>query len=293
MSQKVLTETKPIRRAGGKARFKWQGHEVWNSKKFRAGALLLVLTAIVVLFGTQLAPYNPNSQDVANRLASPSRDHLLGTDELGRDVFSRVLVAARVDVGVGILGAFLPFLIGGMLGALAGYVGSWVDKVIFRVSEIVQAFPVYIFILALVAIMGAGTIPILVAYATVGWVEYCRLIRVTTRRVKGEEYIDAARLGGISHQSLVIRHMLPNATRESLAMVVLDIPKVIISLASFSYLGLGMQPPNAEWGMMIAAAQSYIRDNWWLVLAPGVCIALVGLGFLLLGEFLEERRDHG
>jgi len=199
-----------------------------------------------------------------------------------------------LNVIVGIVGAVLPFLLGSLLGALAGYVGGFVDSVIGRLTELVLAFPVYVLAIALVTIMGPGPMSIVIAYTAVGWVQYARLLRVTMQRVKSEEYIDAARLGGIGHRSLVFRHMLPNAMGECLALLAMDVMVVILALSAFSYLGLGIQPPDAEWGAMIAQGQPYLRTNWWLTLAPGICITVVGLGFVLLGEHLEERRStHG
>ena len=257
-------------------------------RKTQVAIAILVSTAFVMAFGATIAPYPPNEQNLLQTLAAPSPAHWLGTDELGRDVLSRLLVAARIDVGVGLVGALLPFFLGSALGVMAGYFGSWPDFVVTRAAEMAQAFPVYVLALALVTIVGGGATAVIVAYTAIGWVSYARLMRVTTRRVSREEYIDAARLGGIGHGSTIVRHILPNASRECLALLALHVTLVMIALAAFSYLGIGVAPPTSEWGAMIAAGQPYLRDQWWLCVAPGLCIGVVGLGFVLLAEAIEE-----
>lgn len=256
-------------------------------------ALTIVGIAVALaIFAPLIVPHDPNAQDVLDRLQPPSSAHWLGTDGLGRDVFSRLLVATRTDLMIGLLGALLPCLLGCTLGVLAGYVRGALELVVMRLCDLVMAFPVYVLIITLVALLGAGARSILIAFTLVGWVPYARLMRDAVGRLRGEDYVAAAFLGGISSPRILVRHVLPNAVRPLVAYVVVDVMLVILTVAAFSYLGLGIQPPTAEWGAMIAEAQPFLQNQWWLTAAPGVMIAFVGLGFVLLGEVVDERRSR-
>ena len=257
--------------------------------KLLAAATILGLTVLLAMLAPLIAPHDPNAQEIVRRLQPPSGTHWLGTDDLGRDVLSRLLVATRTDLVVGVLGALLPCLVGTTLGVLAGYVRGLVEALVLRLCDVVMAFPVYVLIISLVAGLGAGARSILIAFTVVGWVPYARLMRDATVRLRDEDYIAAARLGGLPSHRILVRHLLPNATRQLLAYVVVDVMLVILTVAAFSYLGLGIQPPTAEWGGMISDARPYLQEQWWLMAAPGAMIALVGLGFLLLGEVIGDR----
>jgi len=256
--------------------------------RLRPALAILGVSALVALAGPWLVSHEPNAQDLVNKLAAPSWEHPLGTDELGRDTLSRVVHAARLDIGVGLVGAVLPFLVGAVLGAMAGYWGGFVDALVMKASELIVTLPVYVLTIVLIAYLGTGVGAIVVAYTLVGWVPYARLIRATISRVKHEEYVDAARLGGVRSVSLLARHIVPNSYRESMGLLALDVMSVILVLASFSYLGLGSRPPDPEWGSMVAAAQPYLQQQWWLIVAPGVAIGFVGLGFVLLSEAVDD-----
>jgi peptide/nickel transport system permease protein len=257
--------------------------------KLVVAAAILGLTVVLAVLAPVIAPHDPNAQEIVRRLEPPSASHWLGTDDLGRDVLSRLLVATRTDLVVGVLGALLPCLAGATLGILAGYVRGPVEALVLRLCDVVMAFPVYVLIISLVAVLGAGARSILIAFTVVGWVPYARLMRDAVVRLLNEDYIAAAYLGGLPSHRILVRHVLPNATRPLLAYVVVDVMLVILTVAAFSYLGLGIKPPTAEWGGMIADARPYLQEQWWLMAAPGSMIALVGLGFLLLGEVIGER----
>ncbi|RJQ82686.1 ABC transporter permease [Amycolatopsis panacis] len=256
---------------------------------FRIGLTIVGVAIVVAIVGPYLVPHDPYQQDLVNRLAAPSGEHWLGTDALGRDVFSRLVAATRVDLGVGILGALFPFLLGTLLGCVAAYFGSIWDAIVMRLTDLVLAFPVYVLIITLIAVGGSGTRTLLIAFTAVGWVGYARLVRSVVLRVKNEDYISAARLGGVSHGRIMVRHLLPNVLRSSLTLLVTDVMFVLLGLASFSYLGLGIQPPTPDWGAMIADAQPYMQQQWWLIAAPGAMVALVGSGLMLIGERLDDR----
>jgi peptide/nickel transport system permease protein len=261
----------------------------WIDLRWMFVGLILGAVVVIVAAGPLIAPYSPDAIDAFHILAVPSGRHLHGTDDLGRDVLSRLILATRTDMGVALAATILPFLIGSALGAVAGYLGGWIDRIIMSLCDLLTAFPVYILALALVTVLGAGDASIVIAYTAIGWVAYARLLRVKMAGLRSKEYVDAARLGGLGHWRLAVRHMLPNAAAESIALLASQISVVVLSVAAFSYLGVGVTPPTPEWGSMIAEAQPYLLDNWWMPLAPGVCIALVGMAFILLGELIEER----
>ncbi|MFG2582418.1 ABC transporter permease [Streptomyces malaysiensis] len=256
---------------------------------YRIGLAIVGVAVVLAVVGPFVVAHDPYQQELMNRLAPPSGEHWLGTDALGRDVFSRLVVATRVDLGVGILGALLPFLLGTILGCVAAYFGSIWDVIVMRLTDLVLAFPVYILIITLIAVGGSGIKTLLIAFTGVGWVGYARLVRSVVLRVKNEDYISAARLGGVSHGRIMVRHLLPNVIRSSLTLLVTDVMFVLLGLASFSYLGLGIQPPTPDWGAMIADAQPYMQQQWWLIAAPGAMVALVGSGLMLIGERLDDR----
>ena len=252
------------------------------------GTVIVAAYIAVAALAPLIAPYPPNAQNVPDALQAPSAAHLLGTDELGRDVFSRLLWAARIDLLVGFLGAALPAVVGTALGTIAGYFGGWIDAVIMRVSDIVQAFPTYILMIALVFVLGPGPGSILVAFTVVAWVAYARLVRTEVLRVREADYVSAARTSGFSQGRVLWRHVLPNSVGQSLVYLPSDIVAATLGLAALSYLGLGIQPPTAEWGAMIAAGQPYIRSEWWLSTVPGLVIVVFGLGLSLIAEGVES-----
>jgi peptide/nickel transport system permease protein len=256
----------------------------------RVGVALVAVIALAALVAPWLAPHDPLAQDPIDRLAAPSASHWLGTDELGRDVFSRVMYAARVDLPVGILGAVLPAALGALLGLLAGYAGGWVDAVTMRLADVVQAFPSYILVIALVVAFGQGATSIVVAFTVLGWVAYARLVRTEVLRVRSLAYVEAAITAGLPTRTILRRHVLPNVLGSSIVFLPSDIVFATLGLAAFSFLGLGIPAPTAEWGAMISAGQPYLRDQWWLATVPGLVIVVYGLGLALLGDALEERQ---
>jgi peptide/nickel transport system permease protein len=253
----------------------------------RATLAIVALAVLVAVLAPLLAPDDPNATDVLQRLADPSLRHPLGTDDLGRDVLSRLIMATRTDLGLAVVCVTLPCLIGSTLGALGGYFGGLADQLVMRVCDLVLGFPVYVLIITLVALLGAGAGSIVVAFTLVGWVPYARLMRDGVRRVGVEDYVAAAYLGGLSRPRILFRHVLPNTVRPTVAFAAIDMMLVILTVSSFSYLGLGVPAPTAEWGTMVADGQQHLQEQWWLTAAPGAAIALVGLAFVMLSETLD------
>jgi peptide/nickel transport system permease protein len=257
-------------------------------KKVWVGAAIVMVYVLIALFAPLLAPHDPLIIDPVNKLASPSADHLLGTDELGRDVFSRLLYAARVDIPIGFLGALLPAVLGTFLGAMAGFFGRWTDTIIMRTADVVQAFPAYILVIVLVFALGQGARSIIIAFTVLAWVVYARIIRSEVLRVKDLDYVHAARVAGLRRSRILRVHVFPNVINQTLVYLPSDVVFATLGLAAFSFLGLGIPPPTPEWGAMIADGQSFIRTNWWLATVPGLVIVGLGLGLSLVGEGLEE-----
>lgn len=276
-------------------------HRERDGKRGRAklvlGSSIVGAFVLAGIFASLIAPADPLEQDLLNRLADPSSAHLLGTDALGRDVFSRMIHAIRVDLRVGVLCALLPMLIGTTVGALAGFYGGVVDTVVTRLIDLVQSFPVLVFFLALLGAMGMakpflflgpGELPVIIVFLCVGWIVYARLIRGEIRRVRELEYVQAARAGGLSNRRVLVRHVLPNVLNQTLVYVVLDIGLAILALATLSFLGLGIPSPTPEWGAMIAENRARFAEQWWLVVAPGVAVSVLGIGLALVGDGLDD-----
>lgn len=258
-------------------------------RKLRVGIVLLAIIVVIGAAAPLVAPYPPNQQNLLNALAAPSSQHLLGTDDLGRDVLSRVIYAIRIDLPVAVLCAVLPMLLGTFLGAVAGYFGGVLDIVVSAAITVLQAFPIYVFLIALSFALGAGVHAIVVSYVAVGWVVYARLIRAEILRLRAADFVAAAEVGGISRIRVLFSHLLPNSYRQTAAYLPADIVLAVVVFSAFSFFGLGVQGQQAEWGAMINEAQPFVQQEWWLAAAPGAAIVLLGLALMLIGDSLEER----
>jgi peptide/nickel transport system permease protein len=253
-----------------------------------AGIAVLGLFLVLAVFAPFIAPYDPIFQDAAARLHAPSPAHPLGTDNFGRDILSRVIWGARIDLQIAVIGVVFPFIIGTTLGTIAGFFGGIVDVIFMRVVDVVLAFPFLVLMLSIIAILGPGLGSFYIAMALVGWVSYARLIRAQILVLKNSDYAVAAISLGFSRSRVMFRHLLPNAAAGSLVFVMSDAVLVLLNGAAISYLGLGVQPPVAEWGVMVADGQSFITTAWWITLFPGLSIVLLAFGFSLLGDALAD-----
>jgi peptide/nickel transport system permease protein len=252
------------------------------------GAAILGLFLLVALAAPLIAPYDPIYQDAAVRLAMPSLAHPFGTDNFGRDIFSRVIWGTRIDLQIAVIGVAFPFLIGTFIGTIAGFFGGIVDTIFMRLVDIILAFPFLVLMLSIIAILGPGLSSFYIAMALVGWVSYARLIRAQMLVLKNSDYAVAAVSLGFSRSRIMFRHLLPNAIAGSIVFSMSDAVLVLLSGAAISYLGLGVQPPVAEWGVMVAEGQSFITTAWWITLFPGLSIVVLAFGFSLLGDGLGE-----
>ncbi|TAU73696.1 ABC transporter permease [Rhizobium leguminosarum] len=249
---------------------------------------LLLFFVLVAVGAPLVAPYDPIMQNAEVRLQAPSLLHPFGTDNFGRDILSRVIWGARLDLQMALIGVIFPFVIGTTVGTIAGFFGGIVDGLFMRLVDIILAFPFLVLMLSIIAILGPGLGSFYIAMALVGWVSYARLIRAQMLVLKGSDYAVAAVSLGFSRPRIMFRHLLPNAIAGSIVFSMSDATLVLLSGAAVSYLGLGVQPPIAEWGVMVAEGQSFITTAWWITLFPGLSIVCLAFGFSMLGDALGE-----
>jgi peptide/nickel transport system permease protein len=278
----------PVARRPGRA----VGRRLGVDATLAVGVAIIVLLMLVGLFASFIAPFDPTAQDLENTLASPgTAGHPLGTDQLGRDVLSRLIYGTRIDIFIALGAVICPFLIGTFLGMLAGYRGGWFDTLVMRIVDVVFAFPLLVLLIALVFVLGPGVVTIVVAITLVDWVAYARLSRTASRREAGMEYVAAARVGGIPNRRILVRHVLPNMISQSIVYAMSDTVLIIIFITTLGFLGLGVPPPAADWGTMISEAQPYFSTHPWLAIVPGVAILVTGLGLSLIADSLAQRID--
>jgi peptide/nickel transport system permease protein len=249
-----------------------------------AGGVIVLFWVLAAILAPLITPYDPNAQDIAVALQPASAAHWLGTDNFGRDMLTRIIWSARIDLLMGGLGVLFPFIIGTVIGALSGYMGGIVDTLLMRLLDVTISFPFFVLIIAIVATLGAGLTSFYIAVALVGWVSYARLIRAQFLVLKNADFVLAARCLGYSHGRIIFRHILPNAIMPAVVFSMSDAVIDILLGASLSYLGLGIQPPTAEWGLMIADGQNFIASAWWISLFPGLAIVLLATGFSFLAD---------
>ena len=260
----------------------------FRTPTFVAGLAILAALVVVTVLAPIITPYDPTQQDLNNTLAGPSAQHWLGTDQLGRDVWARLLYGARIDLLVGFLAVLFPFCIGTALGCLAGYYGGWVETIVMRLVDVVVAFPFYVLVIALVFVLGPGVRSIVIAITIVGWVSYARIIRGEILVAKRQEYVLAARAAGFRDVRIIGRHILPNVITQAIVYAMSDIVLSILAIVTLGYLGLGVPPPTPDWGSMIFDGQTFITTNWELSTIPGLAVVLTGLGLSLFGDGLSD-----
>ncbi|MCA0054788.1 nickel transporter permease [Mesorhizobium sp. B261B1A] len=256
------------------------------------GLLIIIALLVIAALAGVLAPYSPTFGDLKNaRLLAPSAEHWFGTDDLGRDILSRILYGSRWTLYVVILVAIIAAPIGLVVGTVAGYAGGWTDAILMRITDIFLAFPKLILALAFVAALGPGIENAVLAIAITSWPPYARIARAETLTVRNSDYIKAVELMGASPFRIVLRHIMPLCISSLIIRVTLDMAGIILTAAGLGFLGLGAQPPLPEWGTMIASGRRFVLDQWWVAGAPGFAILIVSLGFNLLGDGLRDALD--
>ena len=253
--------------------------------------LVILFVTLAAIGANQVAPYSPTTQNLLNRLKPPSPAHLLGTDNLGRDILSRTIFGARVSLVVGVSAAALAGSIGVLLGLCAGYLGGWWDAVLSRIADIQQAIPFLILAISVAVIVGPSLINVVLVLAVTTWVNYFRVVRAEVLSVRESLLVDAARVLGASTPRVLLRHVLPNVSASVIVIGSLMVANMIIFEASLSFLGLGVPPPTPTWGRMVFDGVEYVDSAWWLSLFPGMAIVLTVLSINIVGDWIRDALD--
>jgi peptide/nickel transport system permease protein len=256
----------------------------------RIGGCILLVLVLVAALAPVIAPYGQNELDFEHILSGPSLQHLFGTDENGRDVFSRTLYALRVDLAIVVFVTYLPLPIGVLVGAIAGYFGGWVDAVLSRITDVMIAFPFMVLVIAVIAIVGPGVKGMLIGVPIAAWALYARLARSEMLVLREQQFMLATTALGYSRWRSIFRHAVPNLLRSALIYSTIDMVVNLLLLASLAYLGLGAQPPNAELGSIINEGQGTLLSAWWVATLPGLVVVLFGVGAGLVGDGLSDGR---
>ena len=260
----------------------------WNVT-LKMGLILMAAITLMAILAPWVAPFNPETQDFNAILLPPTLTHLCGTDNLGRDIFSRVIYGARLDLLAGFIMTFVPMTYGVLIGAYAGYRGGWVDRCVATVVDVAIAFPFLVMIIVVVAVLGPGIRTIYISVFLLAWTMYARLARADMLVERAKDYMLAARVLGFPTWVIVLRHGLPNAIGSSIIFSMSDFILNILLLSGLSFVGLGIQPPTPEWGAMIAEGKDFILQAWWLCTMPGLAVVATGIALSLIGDGLARR----
>ena len=266
-----------------------RGGRNWANPLILTGSVLLAVIVLFCAIYPFVSPHDPTAPNFTQPpLAPPSATHLLGTDNFGRDILTRLAYGGRVDLIVALIGTAGTVVVGGLLGLIAGYTGGWLDSLIMRLVDFTLTMPYLVLVIAIVAILGPGTQNIVYAIWLVGWVAYARIVRGETLVARQQEYVDAARVLGMEHSRIMLRHILPNVAAAALIYAMADMVLNILLASSLSFLGLGTQPPNPEWGLMVAEARDFFLRDWRLMTYPGLAVLVTGAALGLIGDGLAQ-----
>ena len=272
---------------------KWKErlHECTHNDNFMIGFIIVISVILVAVFAEQIAPYHFTDQKTGGSLEAPSAAHIFGCDELGRDMFSRIVYGSRIALWVAFLGGSLQLVIGVIVGLACGFFGKWVDRVLTFMTDLTWCIPGTILALAVVTIIGTGLTNTVIAISLVAWASYARIVRAKTMSLRNMAFVETGKAFGESNLSLMIRYILPNVIPSLLVMVSLNLPGTILSTTTLSFLGLGSQPPSPDWGLAISLGLDFIQRAPWMTIWPGVALVYVTFGFNLLGEGLRDLID--
>lgn len=274
---------------------KSQWGEVWRrlkaNKMAMAGLIILILLILMALGADIIAPEGYDAQEISNRFQPPSAENWFGTDNLGRSLFSRVVHGSRTSLSVGIVSVGIAIIIGGLLGAAAGFYGGKIDNVIMRLMDILLAIPSILLAISIVAALGGGLFNVMLAVGISSIPGYARIVRASVIQIKGQEFVEAARAIGADDKRIILMHIIPNALAPIIVQGTLGVAGAILSAAGLSFIGLGLAPPSPEWGAMLSAGRDYIRDHMWMTLWPGLFIMITILSLNLLGDGLRDALD--
>jgi len=287
LSSGLLPNVAPVPRLGVTMRLQ----KVGLNPTLLAGLVLLALVVLVAIGAPLLTPYDPIVQSLDEAFQPPlSLNHVLGTDNFGRDVWSRIVYSTRLDLQIGFVSVLFPFVFGSLIGIATGYLGGWLDTVFMRVVDVLMAFPFLILVVAIMSILGPGLSNLYIAVALVGWIPYARITRGETLTTRSLEYVHAARTIGCTTPRIMVRHVLPNVIAPGLVYVFTGMVLAILTGATLSFLGLGPPPPTPEWGAMIASGRQFLLIAWWMTALPGFALLVVGVALSLIGDGLADKR---
>jgi peptide/nickel transport system permease protein len=255
------------------------------------GLIVLIALFALAVFAPELATHDPDAQDLGQRLAAPSAAHWFGTDQLGRDLFSRLLFGARITLGMAALIVAIVAPVGLIVGSVAGYAGGWADRILMRITDVFLAFPKLVLALAFVSALKPGLTSVVLAIALTSWPPYARLARAETLVIRKADFISAIRVAGASASRIVLRHIMPLCISSVIVRVALDVSGIVLTAAGLGFLGMGAQAPSPEWGAMIASTRGFILQQWWVPATPGIAIFVASFAFNLLGDGLRDVFD--
>lgn len=271
--------------------------EVWSrlkkNKMAMLGLVIIIILLLVAIFADVIADYDTLvvKQNIMERLQPPSKKHIFGTDEFGRDIFSRIVHGSRISIKVGVISVGMSLTLGGLFGSIAGYYGGKTDNIIMRLMDILLAVPSILLAITIVAAFGTNLINVIIALGIAGIPKYARIVRAAVLGVKDQEFIESARAIGATDATIILREVIPNCLSPIIVQVTLSVAGVILSIASLSFIGLGIQPPEPEWGAMLSGGRQYLRDAWHITVFPGLAIMITILALNLLGDGLRDALD--
>lgn len=252
------------------------------------GSIMLALLVIVAVLAPVISPYQPSDQNISATFQLPSSEHWLGTDQLGRDLFTRLIYAARTDLKIMVLAEIIPFCVGVFVGMLAGYYGKWVDTLIMLLTDTFIAFPFYLIVIIVAFASGTGEQGIYITFILVGWIVYARVVRGLSATFRKQEWIASAKVLGIPDIQIILRHLLPNVLPQAVVVLMTDMALLLVAIVTLGYLGIGITPPTPDWGTMISDGQPFISTKWWLSALPGCAVVYTGIALSLVGDGLAD-----
>ncbi|UQZ35664.1 nickel ABC transporter permease [Paenibacillus sp. PK3_47] len=261
---------------------------IMSTPSLLTGILMFAVLILLAVFIPFISPYDPTEQNLSAFLQPPSAEHWLGTDQLGRDLFTRLIYAARTDLSIMVLAEIIPFCTGVFLGMLAGYYGKWIDTVITLITDTFIAFPFYLIVIIVAFASGAGERGIYITFILVGWIVFARVVRGLSASFREQEWVASARTLGLPGVRIILRHLLPNVLPQAVVVLMTDMVGLLVAIVTLGYLGIGIAPPTPDWGTMIADGQSFITTAWWLSAVPGFAVVYTGIALSLVGDGLAD-----
>ncbi|WP_155990433.1 ABC transporter permease [Paenibacillus graminis] len=263
-------------------------NRIWNAPSLLVGSIMFAVLIILAVFIPYLSPYSPTEQNLSAFLQPPSAAHWLGTDQLGRDLFTRLVYAARTDLKIMVLAEIIPFCTGVFLGMLAGYYGKWLDAAISLLTDTFIAFPFYLIVIIVAFASGAGERGIYITFMLVGWIVFARVVRGLSASFRKQEWVASAQTLGLPGVRIILRHLLPNVLPQAVVVLMTDMIGLLVAIVTLGYLGIGIAPPTPDWGTMISDGQPFITTAWWLSAVPGFAVVYTGIALSLVGDGLAD-----